>query len=647
MHNDGNVVPLRRVAADPAAHPPLARLPVIVLQVRDKATQQLRQDLQALFDNADDTLFEMADRALDDVEQNLFFEAMRDVRLKRKSIERLFFEQFFKGFISLGQSHFAYRVLPRSLSADAMTPPLDDGPERNLAVQAMVNKVLYRDGFALDQLTARLSTLLGRTLIEQHNPLGPTMLCECFLGAGRHLGVDIEVKLILLKLFDRYVLNGAGQLYAQANQLLSATGVLPGLQPAPTGSTVETVALATPEGPQADDDAPEVFATLQNLLVPVRASVAPSTEAGSAAQPISSHELLRLLSHLQQQVPNSASDPDLRGQLEQLLTRVWVNRGKSRVIEGADADAIQLTLMLFDCILDDAALPDRLKASLARLRIPLVKVAVLDKHLFSRGSHPARRLLNEIARAAQGWGEADDHERDSLYRYIEQVVRQLSDEFVDDPGIFSEALAQFLAFTSEERRRSELLEQRILDAEAGRAQNALACQRVEQALNQALLGKTLPQSVLVFVRDAWSNVLLLTCLKHGHLSMQWQADVQTLAHLIWSVERHDQPDAREHLLTLVPGLLKSLREGLSSSAYDPFSTSEFFSELERLHLQMFEHPGLSRADATPLVEVVEPFILPAAEQGSVDTVRILDDRVLFERALESVIGKLQRLNRLK
>lgn len=94
MHNDGNVVPLHKVATDQASPSPLARLPVILLQVRDKAAQQLRLGLQGLFDNADDTLFEMADRARDDVEQNLYFEAMRDLRLKRKSIEREFIEQF-------------------------------------------------------------------------------------------------------------------------------------------------------------------------------------------------------------------------------------------------------------------------------------------------------------------------------------------------------------------------------------------------------------------------------------------------------------------------------------------------------------------------------------------------------------------------
>ncbi len=73
MPNDEKVVPLSKLLPAQGASAPLARLPVVLLQVRDRAAQQLKDGLQALFDNADDTLFEMADRARNNSEQNLFF----------------------------------------------------------------------------------------------------------------------------------------------------------------------------------------------------------------------------------------------------------------------------------------------------------------------------------------------------------------------------------------------------------------------------------------------------------------------------------------------------------------------------------------------------------------------------------------------
>ncbi|WMJ00778.1 DUF1631 domain-containing protein [Pseudomonas chlororaphis subsp. aurantiaca] len=734
MHNDGNVVPLHKAATDQASASPLARLPVILLQVRDKAAQQLRHGLQELFDNADDTLFEMADRAQNNVDQNTFFEAMRDLRLKRKSIERGFLEKLFEAFVGLVQ----YDPAPAIAQAVAYVPPADtcrDDLERTLALEAMVAKAGNRDGFALGQLTARLNVLLGKRLDDRSNPLGPAMLCEYFLESGRNLGVEIKVKLIILKLFERYVLSEADQLYAEANQLLAATGVLPELKPAPARraldqATASIQATSEPGVAQMDESVQEVFAALQELLLHVRGSVVPTLEASAETQPISTRDLLRLLSHLQHYVPAGTQDDfDLRNHLEQLLTRVSVKSGKSRVVGVADEDVINLVAMLFEFILADRNLPESLKTLIGRLQIPMLKVAVLDKSFFSRSSHPARRLLNEIAAAAMGWGSCDDYQRDSLYLRIEQVVQRLLSDFVDDPAIFSELLAEFLAFTSDERRRSELLEQRTRDAEEGRAKAELARRRVEQALNEGLLGKVLPLTVVEFVQQAWSKVLLLTCLKHGEHSSEWRQGLQTMEQLIWSVQRHTDPDAAMQLLALVPDLLKALRDGLNSAAFDPFATSEFFSQLEALHLQLFEHIGQSAepqqpgvADEQPaMVAVEEEITLPCAEEGPLEAaplalapndpgllrveqlrlgawvefledednsvrcklaaivqpgdkyifvnrtgmkvlertrvglalefqrgaVRELDDTLLFDRALESVIGSLQRLNRGK
>ncbi|MGF6200498.1 DUF1631 domain-containing protein [Pseudomonas laurylsulfatiphila] len=634
MHNDGNVVPLHKATTDQVAHSPLARLPAILLQVRDKAAQQLRHGLQALFDNADDTLFEMADRARCDVEQNIFFQTMRDLRLKHKSIERVFLEQFFGAFIRLAQYEFAIAAMPQALAADASLAQTDDERERTVAVEAMVSRVLDRDGLALDQLTARLCALSGKALGDLHNPLSPAMLCEYFLQAARQLGLEIKVKLIILGLFERYVLSETDQLYAEANQLLLATGVLPDLEPAPVRRTVDRPDStpvepidegATPVCLPIDDNVQAVFAALQALLFNVRGSLSPTLEVSATALPISTRDLLRLLSHLQQYVPAPAvvDDFDLRNQLEQLLTRVSVKSGRSRVFEEADEDVINLVAMLFECMLDDRNLPDPLKALIGRLQIPLVKVAVLDKSFFSRSSHPARRLLNEIANAAMGWDACDDHQRDNLYVRIDQVVQRLLNDFVDDPAIFSELLADFLAFTQGERRRSELLEQRIRDAEEGRAKTGLARQRVEQVLNQALFGKFLPQGVLGFVQEAWSKVLLLTYLKHGDRSAEWHADVRTLEQLVWSVQHHHESDVTR-MLALVPDLLKSLRDGLNSSAFDPFAASEFFSELENLHVQA---AGGSSASVSLMIEVLTPVVLHMAEESQVhsEPIRLLAD----------------------
>ncbi|MDF3937081.1 DUF1631 domain-containing protein [Pseudomonas citronellolis] len=757
MQNDANVVPLNKAAQgqSPTAIP--GRLPAALVNVRDKASMQLRQALQVLFDNADDTLFEMADRATSNAEQSAFFEAMRDLRLKRKGIERGFVQKFFENFTNLNQYQVGKAPQLDSVSFDSLALVQNDELEEAVALDAMVGKVLGRDGVALTHLTTRLNTLVSNKVEDKSNPLGPRPLCEAFLEACRGLGVEIKVKLIVLKLFEKYVLTELEQLYAEANEILVAQGVLPELKsaplrrqpqrsaPAPAAQGYAADQAQAGQGGYTEAEVQEGFGVLQELLSQVRGSVAPRRPMPADAVPISSNDLMRLLSHLQEHLPTQGMEEvDVRHHLDHLLSRVSHKSGRSRVVGQVDEDVINLVSMLFEFILDDRNLPDSLKALIGRMQIPMLKVAVLDKTFFSRGNHPARRLLNEIASAALGWAEQSDLQRDSLYQKIEQVVMRLLNDFVDDTAIFAEMLEDFIAFSGDERRRSDLLEQRTRDAEEGRARADMARREVELVLNQRLYGRTLPEVVVRLLREAWSKVLLLTCLKHGSDSQAWSDALATMDDLVWSVEPHEDPESRARLLEMVPQLLKSLREGLASAAFDPFSTGEFFSRLEDLHVQAFQRfkqapepapqddavnlldgiPLLDEAVEAPvaaaqpaMVEVVEEIVLASPEAAPVaepetlladddeslrkvdelrvgswveiqedaehklrcklaavikpsgryifvnrtgmkvlektrmglavefrrNAVRLLDDALLFDRALESVIGNLRRL----
>ena len=609
MQKEGKVVPLA-AAIDRGGRAPLACLPVLLLQVRDKAALQLRQGLQDLFDNADDTLFEMADKALDRGEQSLYFEAMRDLRLKRKSIERGFLDTFHETFARIGQVDLLAHLVETGNSRGKAEV------ERAVAVEGMVGRVMSRDGMALQQLSLRLQALLDRPLYEQHNPLGPAALCGYFLDAGRNLGVCLRVKLVLLKLFERYVLRDADVIYGEANQLLAAAGVLPELQPAPR-RRAEDRRMRARRGPAklggelgADAAGQAFFASLQTLLAPVRGQFAPRLQAVTAAQPISTADLLRLLSHLQHYVPatHEADDFELGPQLEQLLLRVSVRSGTRRRIAVADEDMINLVGLLFAYIQRDDNLPASLRALIARLQIPLLKVALLDKGLFSRASHPARRLLNELAGAAIGWECSRDGVRDSLQLRVERIVQRLLNDFAEDAGLFAELLDDFLAFNQDERRRNELLEQRTRDAEQGRARALQARQQVQQLLNQRLRGRVLPQVVVQMLVQAWSQVLLLAWLKQGEGSQAWCDAVQAMDALLFSITPPHEPQA---LLQQVPGLLKALRDGLAGVAQDSLATREFFLQLEQLHLR-----ACAGGEGPPLAEVLvaDDIVLAIAEE---------------------------------
>lgn len=594
MKNDANIVPFASQSKHSSA--PSGKLPAVLVCVRDKAANLLRSYIQELFANADDTLFEMADRATSNTEQNSLFEAMRDLRLKRKNIERSFLQQLFESFADLNQYHIGQPPTLDTPSFESLSLVQNDELEESVAIDSMVAKVKRRDELALQQLTARFNHVLSRKMTEDSNPLNPSLLSASFIKSCNSINFSINIRLIILKLFEKHVISQLDSLYQDINTLLIDAGILPSLKITQPGHKKQDASVSRAHSPVSSQDAAIdanelhiAFSELQAMLSQLRGNVFPDRQIPADAVPISSNDLMRLLSHMQQHLPpQSAQDQDLRKQLDHLLTRASSSSKEARVVGQVDDDVINLVAMLFEFILDDRNLPDSLKALIARLQIPLLKAAVLDKTFFNRGSHPARRLLNEIASAALGWNDQDSERRDSLYQKIENTVQRTLTEFTDDPNIFNELLSDFIAFTGNERRRSELLEQRTRDAEEGRARAEIARLQVEQELNARLLGKTLPQVVVQLLQDAWSKVLLLSYLKSGESSSEWRDNLATMDDLIWSIEPHDDAEARLKLLQVVPSLLRQLRTGFSDAAIDPFVANDFFSRLETLHVQAFQ-----------------------------------------------------------
>src|SRR5262249_42142319 len=69
-------------------------------------------------------------------------------------------------------------------------------------------------------------------------------------------------------------------------------------------------------------------------------------------------------------------------------------------MQGMDAATLDIVSLLFDQLFDDPKIPVALKGLIGRLQIPMLKVAIADKALFAKKSHPARQLLDTFGEVA-------------------------------------------------------------------------------------------------------------------------------------------------------------------------------------------------------------------------------------------------------
>lgn len=605
----------------------LARLPAAMHSLRDKARQQLQGLLRDLFDKVDDAMFELADKANNNHEQNLYFDSMREVRLRRRSMEAAFFRSIDIRFAQL-LDHNAYRdeiqAEAKEFSLDDLSLVKNDDLEEMVAVEGMINKANEQFAEPIQHLTLRIDHLVPIKVYQKNNPLGVDVICNAFNDASKSLSIDVKAKLVLFKLFDNMVMTKLGGLFQSLNQLLIEANILPSLKQTARAKRSNTPAThehygsglsaslndeekdisqsskATGSNVQLnggaavyDEQTNQVLHTIRDLLGTRNSSAGAANRV--AGEEIASQDLVKILSLAQHQntftqapVNNAGAPINIRALLQNLLSN---EQQKSQSINQVDDDVINLVSMMFDFILDDRNLAAPMKALIGRLQIPMVKVAIADKTFFSKGGHPARRLLNEMAMAALGWQESseanyhsDGQRKDSLYNKMEATVQTILSDFDTDMGIFNNLLTDFRSFLEKDKRRAQILEQRTIDAEDGKAKSERARLQVDSVLNRLTSGHDLPVPAQKLLRDAWGNVLFIICLKQGVESAEWQAGIRTAQQLVWSLTAPMSKENRQGLLKLVPQLLQKLREGLEDISYSPFETTQLFKQLETLHL---------------------------------------------------------------
>jgi hypothetical protein len=234
-------------------------LPPIVHSVRQHAKDVLVNLLQKLFDNTDDALFEMADRSQSDADQHLFFDSMRQVRLQRPQVIKRYIREMFTNFDSAfapasGAPHLASTDLEHA-DVDDLQLVGNEELELSVAISGIVSKVSSQYSEYITNLTARFDNVCkAQTLTDRDNPLGPKMLSHAFVVALSSLDIDIRIKIILLKLFERMVAQRLEPMFLETNKLMRQAGILPELETAgrPPSANPDNLSLLGRAGlPQA------------------------------------------------------------------------------------------------------------------------------------------------------------------------------------------------------------------------------------------------------------------------------------------------------------------------------------------------------------------------------------------------------------
>ena len=618
----------QNVTTHAATRRPIPReLAKILADCRDITVHRLLLSFTALLDRVCDMLIERAGKSDVRDEQQLFLEA-RQVLITDRAVLMAEFEKRLRTRI---EDHVSGRADEKAdfSKADASKLALIDLDtiDESMIIGNIVRVVENACHDELITLNRGIGHLLGKSVLESAaNPLGPTTIVGAFAEALGTLEADGRVKFQILKELNQAPLGEVAAIYADVNRHLANLRIIP------AGSVrVANPRSAAAQRKRALDDKPETSQPTPEMDVmamfrraashggfPLSGHPAPPTRVYPPLPPTPSGY-----------IPGSpiVATPGLREGLTRLqagqtgfdvegmqVAFSGIPEGTHNVLRDLqesplgqranqlEAMTIEMVAMLFDFIFDTRDLPDGIKALLARLQIPVLKVAMLDGAFFARKTHPSRLLANALAAAGLGWSPAMGQD-DPLYRTIERIVHRVIDGFGDNLGIFDELRAELEAFLAAEEQSAEANFATTAEAINEDDRKDLAGVVAKSEIERRVESYPIPHFLATFLRRKWLGTLEGVYLREGEDSDAWSSSVATLEDLVWSVQPKKTPEDRKHLIALLPSLLKRLAAGVPAARWEPGERESFMANLVEAHAAAVK-PALATV-ASPTAVVAE------------------------------------------
>ncbi len=540
--------------------PAPAQLPAqnpLVGDLKKAALAALGGMVEKMFSRADDTLFEMGERAHTDTERRRYFDAMRVLRIDQAKITRRFNEDIERSFNDFGK--------PRADNRNAMinVDELSIQPTEELEERIAVTNLIARAEGLHKQLVWDVERRLDFAMREIGVPvspqaLAPVRICEAFGAAIGTLDSEFQVKLVIYKLFEREVVRDLHRVYESALDLLDRAGINPSTQRKAKRETESNEA---------------------------------AFNINTAATP--DPRILQMLRSLAAQAPRADTDSELANELAAALRGAMDGGGGSAGgVTQAPLQRLSLASQYFDGLLSEPLLPDAARPMLEKLRFPVIKTALADPGFFTNGQHPLRQLLSELVDIGISGSIGDAVPQ----RKFRDSIRQVAERADVDATLVRTALNQLKPLDGPQM--DQFLEQ-LREQEHSRRDVLLTKVRrlVAQELEVQTVGHEVPPPAQNLLLSGIGPLMAVRLLRHGRGSAPYREAHGLLERLLDSLDPvlpdEQRVTERKALCNAIAGALSSI--GMSKERVDDLinGLDQAYESLDRKACEAAERQELA------------------------------------------------------
>ncbi len=571
----------------------------------------LKPSIQKYYDKLDDTLFDMAEKAETNDMQTQYFEAMRTVRKKKELMVRKFSDNIQYAFKQFKKGEFDYTKDNSkdtdTLNTDGLSLVEEKELDKKLAVTNLIEKSNTYFHNQLYALEKRFTLLAGGSDLKLSQiPISPHVIVHAFSAPLDLLPIETNTLLIIIKLYERSLIENLGKPYEDINQYLIKQGIYPDIkftlpgqqsnashyrQPETTGaqqpishdSGQQTSHNPQPQGyrqqaPIDDQTYQTILSALnerhQGQITPV--AVYDANVVNSALSLLQSQELQQM------NAGGSALSPkQIKEVLIKRIQELDVDDGQQRNVNKTDEDTIDLISMLFEFLVEDRNLPAPIQVLLSRLQIPYLHIALKDRRLFSNKNNNARKLLDVLARASIGWTEESDRNKVFINK-VESIVQHILEHQQDEID-FPALIEEFQTFDAKNKKKTKVIEKRTYEKALGEERIFNAKAKTAEILETKMKKYQLPKQVTDLLLTPWANVLTLIHLRHHDEPEVIEPYVKFVDKLIFVSVKDKKKQATKAQVSHVCDFLSN---GLRLVAFDERSVKQKTADLYQLLLEI-------------------------------------------------------------
>lgn len=580
-------------------------------QIFSHFAKDLKPKLIACFESLDDTFFNLAEKAESNQNQTMYFETMRNVRKKRTQMFsdffnsiKLTFKQFKNNKLDYFDQDLGYNPDLKSLS---LTLVNEKELDETLAKTNLINKsdmAYHRQLFAFEKRFSVLAS--GSKLKSCQIPISPHVIVNSFSKCIGQLEIDITLKLIMYKLFERNIMGQLNNVYSQINEFLANKGIVPEItyhigqqgtkqssivNPNTTNDTIQTEQQLTEENVGTNQINKSTSTANQTNIDPnyqiisqlfnhsrqspptqnenFNNQIGGNTNNNSAVSNIDMGSMINALSSLQTNLFKrteyiNKSPTEIKQELIKQLHKTDESTIDQKVNQ-KDEDTIDLVGMLFQFIVDDRNLPDAIQVLLAKLQIPYLKIALKNRNVFADRNHPARELLDRLSMASVGWSEESDKKNIYLSK-IEKVTHDILELDEYNREFYINQLEEFEDFLNKQKKKSDVAQRRSKEKTLGQDKINNAKEQTAQLLVDKMSDKQMPTLIRDLLLGEWASVLILMHLRYGPDSEESLQKVRFVDLII----KYSQSTTDSEVTTqMIKDVTEKYEKGLKVVAYNP------------------------------------------------------------------------------